>query len=130
VSFDSTAPIQKQRFIQAYRDARDEALTSYNIRAGFGATGLWPCNVERLVQAGRKAGQPPPQDPTPNTPKKPRLARKQAWNTPKSGSAFKEMMHMAMDDAGNLHRNLRTITSKTAKEMDQKDARIAALTVP
>jgi 4-hydroxybenzoate polyprenyltransferase len=105
VSFDSTAPIQKQRFIQAYRDARDEALTSSNIRAGFRASGLWPCNIERLIQAGRKAGQPPPQDPTPKTPKKPHLAQKQVCNTPKSGSAFKEMMYIAMDNAGSLHRN-------------------------
>jgi hypothetical protein len=39
------------------------------------------------------------------------------------------MMYIARDDAGSLHRNLRTITSKTAKEMDQKHTRIAALTV-
>ncbi|KEY73566.1 hypothetical protein S7711_10135, partial [Stachybotrys chartarum IBT 7711] len=41
-SFEITAAMQKQLFIEAYKQARHTALTSHNLRAGFRAAGIWP----------------------------------------------------------------------------------------
>ena len=47
--------IDKQEFLRLYYEARKEALHERNIRSGFAATGLVPCNPDRVLSRHAKS---------------------------------------------------------------------------
>jgi hypothetical protein len=49
--FDDASKVKKERFITAYRHARDESLTERVIRSGFRKAGLIPYNPEVVLQS-------------------------------------------------------------------------------
>jgi 4-hydroxybenzoate polyprenyltransferase len=50
-TYETTSPIQQQLFLKAYEKASMKALTERNIRSGFKATGIWPVNGEKALEA-------------------------------------------------------------------------------
>lgn len=59
-NFSTTAPMQKQRFIQAYQKASEKAFSKRNLRSGFRKAGIWPTNVTRLLDQVVEPENPPP----------------------------------------------------------------------
>lgn len=55
-SLTASAPINKQRFIQAYEAARTQSFTDKNIRSGFRQTGICPFNRSIVQEVGEKEG--------------------------------------------------------------------------
>ena len=49
-SYSFAAPLQKQRFLEAYTAAGSKAFTKKNIESGFRRASIWPINPERLQE--------------------------------------------------------------------------------
>ncbi|KAJ3454606.1 hypothetical protein MRS44_013206 [Fusarium solani] len=126
-SFNTTAPIQKQRFIEAYKQASDQAFTSRNIRSGFRAAGIFPLDKKRLLDRAVDVEEPPSSLAPPHTPKKRKVGDTELWRTPKSGKDVKEQAQRLDQSRDTFPRDLRDIMNSHARELDRKNTMIAAL---
>jgi len=52
---DDAAPVKKERFITAYYNAREAAITERVVRAGWATAGICPLNIERVVNSSQVA---------------------------------------------------------------------------
>jgi hypothetical protein len=48
---DDTAPVKKQRFLDYYQKAREQAISTSNIRSGFVAAGIVPFNSRKFLSS-------------------------------------------------------------------------------
>ncbi|KAK5998200.1 hypothetical protein PT974_00572 [Cladobotryum mycophilum] len=127
-SFSTRAPIQKQRFIQAYEIASRKALTKENIKSSFRAAGIYPTNVERVLEAVVRAKQPPALSP-PRTPQPKSIMEKDClWYTPRSMREVNSQLDLVRRNLCGVEHSLRTVAKKAGKELDRKNTMIAALT--
>ncbi|KAK5994688.1 MFS-type transporter clz9 [Cladobotryum mycophilum] len=104
-SFQTSAPVQKQRFLHIYFSAAEKAFTKMNIKSGFRAAGIYPTNVGRALEGV-------------------------VWYTPQSSKEVREQLDLVrkdLDHANHGLRGLRTIARKAGKELDHKNSMIASL---
>lgn len=128
---DST-PIGKRNFLECYKKARMEAITSSNIKAGWSASGLWPVRMSKplmnrlLLENSNKTN-----DQTPGTSQNgqaPEFHESQTlvkFQTPlKSDDVRRQVRQITglrtVDDATS-----RVLFRKISKSIDQKDFVIA-----
>ncbi|KAK5989582.1 MFS-type transporter clz9 [Cladobotryum mycophilum] len=126
-SFETSAPVQKQRFLQAYFQASNKAFSKINIKSGFRAAGVYPTNVERVLEGVVNPKRPPSTPEPPTTPKRPRIKENQLWYTPQSSKDIRGQLDTVREDLDHAERGLRTIARKAGKELDHKNAVIASL---
>jgi hypothetical protein len=55
---DDAAPVKKERFITAYYNAREAAITERVVRAGWATAGICPLNIKRVVNSSQVAQRP------------------------------------------------------------------------
>ena len=55
---DDAAPVKKERFITAYYNAREAAITGRVVRAGWAAAGICLLNIERVINSSQVAQRP------------------------------------------------------------------------
>ena len=48
---DDTAPVKKQRFLEYYQSAREDAMVVRNIRSGFRTAGIVPYNPNKILSS-------------------------------------------------------------------------------
>jgi hypothetical protein len=48
---DDTAPVKKQRFLEYYQEAREQAMTTSNIMSGFASAGIVPLNSRKVLSS-------------------------------------------------------------------------------
>ena len=48
---DDTAPVKKQRFLEYYQKAREQAMSTSNIRSGFATAGIVPFNKRKVLSS-------------------------------------------------------------------------------
>ncbi|KAL8300776.1 hypothetical protein RB593_010230 [Gaeumannomyces tritici] len=123
-SFDTSAPKQKKRFLQAYATASSEAVCSRNIRAGFQKAGIWPIKPpeERLVEPFLEPARP-------STPEPHKAGNEagQLWHTPSNGQELKQQARRFKDRLEGCKRDHRMFVMKAAKALDQQSIQAAAL---
>jgi hypothetical protein len=124
-SFDTSAPIQKRRFLRAYRNATEKAFTPHNIRQGFRASGCWPVNAETVknnIGSMISLSKAPPTTPQHN--KKRKLTEEDLVITPKSARDLKKQLKVSE----GFERRLRVVAWKAGKQLDIAAAEKTALT--
>jgi hypothetical protein len=88
-ALDDASKVKKERFLAAYKDARDKALLPRTIRNGFKATGLFPYAPEVVLQS-RFVPQSPQKPKTP--PKRTySMAFRQLEGSPTTPKSYKQM---------------------------------------
>ena len=55
---DDAAPVKKERFITAYYNAREAAITERVVRARWATAGICPLNIKRVVNSSQVAQRP------------------------------------------------------------------------
>ena len=121
---DFGAAITKQNFLTAYCYARKEAFTIRNIRAAWRASGLWPVNINQVLQ------NPFVEAAAAKTPLAPLLTMEyeaQGVATPKGGKELRNLTFRTRQAAAPFNRQQRGILQKAAKALDLQTAKIAQL---
>ncbi|KAF4441809.1 hypothetical protein F53441_11928 [Fusarium austroafricanum] len=116
--FKATAPIHKQRFIEIYKKATDEAITERNIRQGFKGAGIWPISLEKALEKVVENTNPPAKNPAPSTPQHQRVTSRVIPYTPKTGRELIQQAKKLQSGQEGYERNLRRLVNKTAEELD------------
>lgn len=115
---DDTAPVKKQQFLNYYRDARDNALSLRNIRAGFRAAGIVPFNPQKILSSPFVLSDR--NDPLPQRATSPDRAiiSQQVIQTPKSRRDLYRAI-MTIDAVTPLPRPVRDLLNKTGRTIDR-----------
>ncbi|RYP47539.1 hypothetical protein DL768_006416 [Monosporascus sp. mg162] len=123
--FAASAPINKQRFLEAYREASRKAFSSKNIHSGFRATGISPFDADKPFQNPKMVGKLPRQlTPEPIASHRP---SNECWYTPKKGKDVQDQLLAISSQEDAVPRNIRTLFRKAAKALDLKSAENAIL---
>src|SRR5271156_3086549 len=116
--FEDSAPVKKIRFVEYYHKARDEALTPYNILAGWSAAGLIPWNPRKVIRSSQLAANNQINHQPPQTPRKRKLsASEQVVATPRNRHELREAVQ-AVSSQEAIPRPIRNLLSKTSKAFD------------
>lgn len=91
-------PIGKELFLTIYARARDQALTSANIKSGWRASGLCPLNVNKALSNPMVLVQEAPKRPT--TPQRSAKKAPTRWETPQSSA---QLRHASAKLLGRVH---------------------------
>jgi len=99
--------VGKEHFTALYSAAREKTLTPHNIRAGWGRSGMYPFNPDRVLREIRK----PPAEltvPKADDVEAPLCSQDEALQTPATADAFRSLLGLierdihALDDEGKL----------------------------
>lgn len=124
VDFVITSPLQKQRFIQAYKTAAESAFTTDNIKSGFRAAGIYPTNVERpLVSVIRPAAN----QARPVTPEGQETRPGSEWWTPRDSKEIDLQADLVRQEFQGVDRSVRRLAAKAGRALDHKNALVATL---
>lgn len=118
VSYETTSPIQKQRFLTAYKKASERAFTQENIQAGFRASGIWPTTSEPALAKWVPPKRSHVAISPPRTPKKSSSAKIYPWDTPHSSLDIRKQLDYAIDCGITVPRVARTSLRNSGKEID------------
>lgn len=131
--FDDTSAVKKAQFLQLYQKASSEGLTSYQIKAGWKASGIYPWNPRKAIQSRLvlQPSQQPPEPPSTPTSRKRRLSQSALDHTPRHRRDFSHSIQALLQQE-TISRPVRTFLSKVAKTIDritwdsvQKDLQLA-----
>lgn len=116
--FEDSAPVKKIRFVEYYSKARDEGLTSHNIRAGWSAAGISPWNPRKVIRSSQLAANNQINQQPPQTPQKRRLSvSEEVLTTPQNRHELSKAVQ-AISSQETLPRSVRNLLSKTSKAFD------------
>ena len=121
---DFGSATSKRNFLIAYAAARRNAFSIRNIRSAWKASGLWPVNINKVLE------NPFVQAATPVSPKSPCLTVEfdvQGVPTPKGGQELRSLVFRTRQKEAPCTRPQREIIAKAAKALDIKNAEIALL---
>lgn len=108
-------PVGKAGFLVCLHKAREEAITTQNIKSGWRAAGLWPLNPRKPLRSDRllpekpKLAQTPPQTP-------PRMQGYTPLKTPRNGAEVFHVMHDTPKHENRRYR--RHVARKVGKQLD------------
>lgn len=119
---DLSSARSKQLFLLSYKSARDDALTSRNIRSGWRATGLWPVDISKPL--GSKFIIP---DDPPTPPAKTAVADESAaaLATPSDGKQLRKSLGHLRGMRGRQPALAREAIRKASKALDKKNRELA-----
>jgi 4-hydroxybenzoate polyprenyltransferase len=115
----SNNAIGKQRFLQIYKKAGDEAITRENIISGFRGAGIWPIDVEKPLSKIITTSEPPGQNPVPATPQHQRVISTDMPYTPQNKMQLLNQLKDIKSRQDGYERDLRRLGIKTANKLDQ-----------
>lgn len=124
----TTTPLNKQRWLLAYRDASIKGCTARNIRSGFKKTGIWPFDPAQILE-DREAlvgDSPPPPDRSP-TPTNLPMTSATLLKTPQRSRDIYNSLQNALQQQSPSSRNVRSLLIKVGKALDEGNARRAIL---
>ncbi|KID59616.1 transposase, partial [Metarhizium hybridum] len=130
-----SSPIGKQNFLLCYQKAREQALSSSNIKGGWKASGLWPVSIAKpllsrlLLENNNKGKRNAPNAAdslkTPLSIKSwPSEASQVAWTTPRKSKDLKaQVLHFSQLESDMPTKRL--LFRKITKGFDEKDSLLA-----
>ncbi|RYP17078.1 hypothetical protein DL767_010080 [Monosporascus sp. MG133] len=126
--FAASAPINKQRFLVAYREASAKAFSDRNIHSGFRATGIVPFDPDKPFQNPKMVGRlPRQQTPEPITPYQLPNECSTVWYTPSKGRDVQDQLLTIYSQEKAVPRSIRTLFKKTQKALDLRAAEAGLL---
>ncbi|KAK5993972.1 hypothetical protein PT974_07410 [Cladobotryum mycophilum] len=109
-----------QHWVDRFFERNEEV--KIKVSRGFHATGVYPTNVERVLEGVVNPKRSPSTLEPPTTLKRPRIKENQLWYTPQSSKDIRGQLDTVREDLDHAERGLRTIARKAGKELDHKNA--------
>jgi hypothetical protein len=125
---DDSAPVKKNRFIECYCYAREEALTERVIRSGWKAAGLVPWNPQKALSSSQVL-QKPEQPKTPSPQRKRALPPEDDYLQTPQGPQQMHSLKRSLSGRGELPREVRNALGKAGKAIGRQNSVIAGLTI-
>ena len=126
-TFTATAPIYKQRMLQAYDEASQKAFTDKNIKSGWRRSGLLPFNPETVVPTADKTTLEQPEPYIPDTPVH-RVLSPDIY-TPEKAKDLIDQFRVIQETHGRVIRDFRSLVGKAGKTIATRTAEIGRLRV-
>jgi 4-hydroxybenzoate polyprenyltransferase len=104
-----------------------KALTERNIRSGFKATGIWPVNGEKALEALKPKEKARRGFNQTTTPRKLPTVINIDWRTPQSSLDISQYLNTIRNDENSSIRDFRSLLQKAGRSLDQKNSPIQRL---
>ena len=118
--FDDTSAIKKAHFLQIYQKASQEGLSTYQIKAGWNASGIHPWNPRKVVRSRLVLQNSQDRRITPSTPpsRKRRRSESEIYSTPTNRRKFDDTIRTIIYQE-SVSRSVRLFLAKTSKTFDR-----------
>jgi hypothetical protein len=125
VALPATAPIYKQRMLEAYRRAAEDAFSDRNIKSGWRRSGIYPFNSAMVLENPEIYSIIPPNIETDVS----TTDNEEACDifTPRKSHDLRKQLYDIGRNNRGLPRDVRTLIAKAGKKIDQQPGEIARL---
>ncbi|PTD03487.1 hypothetical protein FCULG_00012822 [Fusarium culmorum] len=126
-TYEATSPHQQQLFIEAYKRASEKAISRRNIMSGFSASGVFPVDVRKAIEALKPKERKRKTFEAPTTPKRPQVTDDMTWSTPQGSADIQKQQKAAQSEGIVSIRDFNCIMTKMMKSIDNKNSQIQRL---
>ncbi|CEF76432.1 hypothetical protein FGSG_13431 [Fusarium graminearum PH-1] len=126
-TYEVTSPHQQQLFIEAYKRASEKAISRRNIMSGFSASGVFPVDVRKAIEALKPKERKRKTFEAPTTPKRPQVTDDMTWSTPQGSADIQKQQKAAQSEGIISIRDFNCIMTKMMKSIDNKNSQIQRL---